>query len=225
MAGEDAELYLFRTSVNCAALLEGLPPCWRLDRKQSSRDALKYRRGEGEIVIVNHDGRGWWDPLSPAKGDVFDLVQYLDPSLNFGQVRQVLRRFVGVSPRLPEGPSGRPGSDPSRPLQERWDARPRLRRGSAAWSYLAETRCLPVRVLTAAAGADVVREGFYGSAWFAHRQDGAVQHIEVRGPNFKGSLRGGMKTLFQFGGVGEGVSRLAVTEAPIDALSLAAIEG
>ena len=110
-------------------------------------------------------------------------------------------------------------------MQERWDARPRLRRGSAAWSYLAETRCLPPDVLAAAADADVVREGFSGSAWFAHRHDGSVQHIEVRGPNFKGSLRGGMKTLFQFGGVGEGSSRLAVTEAPIDALSLAAIEG
>ena len=32
------------------------------DRAESSRASLKYRRGEGEIVIVNHDGRGWWDP-------------------------------------------------------------------------------------------------------------------------------------------------------------------
>jgi hypothetical protein len=42
-------------------------------------------------VIVNHDGRGWWDPLSSTKGDIFDLVQFLDPSLNFGQVRKRLR--------------------------------------------------------------------------------------------------------------------------------------
>jgi len=26
-------------------------------------------------VIVNHDGRGWWDPASEAKGDIFSLVQ------------------------------------------------------------------------------------------------------------------------------------------------------
>ncbi|MEO8714225.1 MAG: DUF3991 and TOPRIM domain-containing protein [Acetobacteraceae bacterium] len=230
MEAQDAELDLFRNGVNCASLLEQLPPPWRLDTRESTRRALKYRRGEGEIVIVNHDGRGWWNPLSDAKGDVFDLVQHLDPSRNFGQVRQVLRPLVGLSPRFPEALRISRRSDPDRSLQERWDARLRLRRGSPAWRYLAETRCLPLGVLTAAAEADVVREGFYGSAWFAHRDGGtrldqAVCHIEVRGPNFKSSLSGGTKTVFRFGGVGKGVRRIAITEAPIDALSLAAVDG
>jgi hypothetical protein len=47
----------------------------------------------------------------------------------------------------------------------------------------------------------------------------------VRGPDYKGSLAGGHKTLFLFGQAGEDVHRLAITEAPIDALSLAALEG
>ena len=111
MAGQDAELELIRNGVNCAALLEQLAPAWRLDRKGSTRRALKYRRGEGEILIVNHEGRGWWDPHSSAKGDVFDLVQFLDPRLNFGQVRQVLRRLVGVRPAVSEAP---------RAVQHRW---------------------------------------------------------------------------------------------------------
>jgi hypothetical protein len=69
-----------------------------------------------------------------------------------------------------------------------------------------------------------VRDGAYGSAWFAHRDEaGQVCHVEVRGPDFKGSLRGGTKTLFRFVG-GPAATRLAVLEAPIDALSLAAIE-
>ena len=38
-------------------------------------------------------------------------------------------------------------------------------------------------------------------------------------------MKGGTKTLFRFGWAGKGVCRRAVTEAPIDALSLAAIEG
>jgi hypothetical protein len=75
MQAEDAELEQFRTGVDCAALLEGWAPSWRLDRKESTRRALKYRREEGEVLIVNHDGRGWWDPQSAAKGDIFDLVQ------------------------------------------------------------------------------------------------------------------------------------------------------
>ena len=38
---------------------------------------MKYRRGDGEIVIVIHAGRGWFDPLSLAKGDVFTLAEHL----------------------------------------------------------------------------------------------------------------------------------------------------
>jgi hypothetical protein len=116
MQAEDAELEQFRRGVNCAALLEGWSPSWRLDRKESTRRALKYRREEGEVLIVNHDGRGWWDPQSAAKGDIFDLVQYLDPNLNFGQVRRELRRFVGVAPTFPPALSDRAKSDPVVPI-------------------------------------------------------------------------------------------------------------
>jgi hypothetical protein len=52
-------------------VLEQTPPCWKLDRKESTKLSLKYRRGKGEILIVSHAGRGWWDPTSDAKGDVF----------------------------------------------------------------------------------------------------------------------------------------------------------
>jgi Toprim-like/Protein of unknown function (DUF3991) len=69
-----------------------------------------------------------------------------------------------------------------------------------------------------------VREGAYGSAWFAHRQDGEVTHVEVRGPDYKGSLTGGRKTLFRFATGAAPVRRLVVAEAPIDALSLAVLE-
>ncbi len=116
---DDAELQLFRSRVNCAAVLEGMFGGWKLDIRESTRRALKYRRGKGEVLIVTHDGRGWWDPLSQAKGDIFDLVQYLERSLNFGQVRQVLRCFVGVAPTYPTAIRTKQGRGPNRPLQER----------------------------------------------------------------------------------------------------------
>jgi hypothetical protein len=225
MQAEDAELERFRRAVNCAALLEGWSPPWRLDRKESTRRALKYRRGAGEIVIVNHEGHGWWDPHSAAKGDIFDLVQYLDPRLNFGQVRRELRRFVGVAPAFPEALRGRTKANPDVPIATRWIQRRRLRRASRVWTYLVGMRRLPVTVLEAAAAADIVREGPYGSAWFAHRDDdGAVTHVEIRGPHFRGSLEGGTKTLFQLPGAAPRHHRLIITEAPIDTLSIAAIE-
>src|SRR3979490_2708932 len=102
MSKQDTETACLKASVNCAARLAPRPPVWRLDRAESTRRCLKYRRGVGEIVIVNHDGRGWWDPLSEAKGDVFTLGQHLDPGLNFTQACQMLRGFVGIAPTFPE---------------------------------------------------------------------------------------------------------------------------
>ena len=62
----DAELDLFRQTVNCAAVLERMGEGWKLDAGESTKRALKYRRGKGEILIVNHDSHGWWDLLSNA---------------------------------------------------------------------------------------------------------------------------------------------------------------
>ena len=67
MSGHDPEIEELRDKVHCAVVLERTPPPWKLDRKESTRLSLKYRRGKGEILIVSHAGRGWWDPTS----DVF----------------------------------------------------------------------------------------------------------------------------------------------------------
>ena len=220
----DSELDLFRAQVNCAAVLEHLGQPWRLDRRESTRRALKYRRGEGEVLIVTHQGRGWWDPQSSAKGDVFTLVQHLEPGLNFGRVRQVLRRFVGVAPRFTPAERSRGGEGDARSVAERWAARRALRPGCAAWTYLSEERALSAGVLKAAAAQDLIRDGAYGSAWFAHRDQGQVTHVEIRGPDFKGSLKDGHKTLFRLRSSTDQPTRLVIAEAPIDALSIAAIE-
>jgi hypothetical protein len=230
MSEQDAEIERLKAEVNCAALLERLPPVWRLDRVESTRRSLKYRRGGGEIIIVNHDGRGWWDPLSEAKGDIFTLVQHLDPSLNFGEARRVLRGFAGIAPRFPEALRARPTRAPRIPVAQRWERRRPLSRGSPAWLYLTGQRGLPENILAAARAADAIREGPHGSAWFAHRDGaGLLTGIEMRGPAWRNFSAGGDKTLFRLpgfrlpGGTGR-LTRIAVCEAAIDALSLAAIE-
>jgi hypothetical protein len=222
---EDTELDLFRAQVNCAAVLENVGQPWRLDRVGSTKRAMKYRRAQGEILIVTHDGRGWWDPNSEAKGDIFTLVQHLDPSLNFGHVRQVLRKFVGIMPRYEPADRARKGQGADRPVVDRWAGRAPLRAGCPAWRYLLEQRHLPAGILAAAGEQDIIRDGAYGSAWFAHRDQGQVTHVEIRGPEFKGSLKGGDKTLFLFRRSVAPVTRLVIAEAPIDALSIAALEG
>ena len=72
---EQHEIETLRDKVPCAAVLER--EGWTVDVKESTTRAVKYRRGAGEIIIVIHNGRGWFDPLSDAKGDVFTLAGHL----------------------------------------------------------------------------------------------------------------------------------------------------
>ena len=82
----------------------------------------------------------------------------------------------------------------------------------------------------AARAIDAIREGPRGSAWFAHRDGaGRLTGIEMRGPDWRTFSAGGDKTLFRVPGFrlpcgSDRLSRLAVCESAIDALSLAAIE-
>ncbi len=221
----DPEIEELRDKVHCAVVLERTPPPWKLDRKESAKLSLKYRRGKGEILIVSHGGRGWWDPTSDAKGDVFSLLQRLEPGVNFGHVRKRLREFAGVSPSFPIGErAGRRGAS-DRPLADRWAERNLVRPGSGTWRYLARKRRLPPAIIEAASVAGVLREGPVGSAWFAHLDaEGAVAHVDARGPTYKGSLAGGVKALFCLRASALPPRRLVLAEAAIDALSIAAIE-
>ena len=229
MSRQDGELQELRM-VSCAALLERLPPPWQLDKAESTKRCLKYRRGTGEIILVTHEGRGWWDPGSTtARGDVFNLVQHLQPGTTFGQVCKLLREFVGIAPSYPLHERIRKREAPAVPAIERWAKRRPIWRGSPAWTYLTQVRRLPSVVVTAAIRREQVKEGPHASAWFAHRDHaGRLTGIEIRGPDYRGFSTGGDKTLFRLPGAPNGsrlpVTRLAVTEAPIDALSLAAIE-
>jgi hypothetical protein len=84
MTRHDPEIEELREKVHCAVVLERTPPPWKLDRKESTKLSLKYRRAKGEILIVSHAGRGWWDPTSDAKGDVFRLVLMASRQSQFG---------------------------------------------------------------------------------------------------------------------------------------------
>jgi Protein of unknown function (DUF3991)/Toprim-like len=229
MSFQDAELDEMRSRVSCAVLLERHSSPWRLDKKESTRNCLKYRRAAGEILLVTHEGRGWWDPTSTAKGDIFGLVQFLNPGLNFGEVRKILRPYIGVSPAFPihEHLSAKPVPDV--PFAVKWERRRLPRPGSPAWRYLTETRHLSALVVSAAISAGMLREGPHGSAWFAHRDnEGCLTGFEMRGPDYRGFSPGGEKTLFRLPGLARTgavpVKRLMVAEAPIDAMSVAAIE-
>jgi len=230
MSGHDTELEQLRAGVSCAVLLERSG--YQIDKEESTAKCQKWRRRSGEIVIVNHDGRGWWDPQRLAterasKGDVFTLAQHLDPRANFGHVRKLLRGMVGLAPSYPMLERQQEARDkPAVPVADLWARRSRLRRGSATWGYLTGERALPAGVLAAADLFDAVREGPCGSAWFAHRDHAdELTGIDMRGPDWRGFSKASDKSLFRLPGSTGLLTRLAVCEASIDALSLAALEG
>ena len=225
MTGHDPEIEELRDKVHCAVVLERTPPPWKLDRKESTKLSLKYRRGKGEILIVSHAGRGWWDPTSDAKGDVFGLVQRLEPGLTLRPRPQAPARIRWIVAELSASRQGRGPKDPDRPVAERWAERKAVWPNSPTWRYLARKRWLPFAIIEAASAAGVLREGPVGSAWFPHLDGhGVVAHVDVRGPTYKGSLTGGAKSLFRLPPKGPPLPRLVLAEAAIDALSVAAIE-
>ena len=193
-----------------------------IDAKESTRRAVKFRRG-GEIIIVTYEGRGWFDPLSEAKGDVFRLVEHLD-RVGFLEGAGRVADLVGFQITEPEWQSARDGGRCDLSLSDRWQVRRRPWPGSATWRYLNGERHLPAFLLKMAIKGDLLREGPQGSMWAAHRDHaGVLTGWEARGPQYRGFASGGTKVLFRLGS--DRAVRLAVTEAAIDALSLAAIEG
>ncbi|NEI32603.1 DUF3991 domain-containing protein [Rhizobium leguminosarum] len=214
------DIEALRERVSCAAVLE--KASFAIEIKGSTRRAIKFRRG-GEIIIVTHEGRGWFDPLSDAKGDVFGLVEHLD-HVGFREGAERVADLVGFTITEPEWQPLEPDGGYDLSLPDRWQARRRPWPGSSTWRYLNGERCLPSPLLRTAIKGGLLREGPHGSIWAAHTdKTGVVTGWEARGPQYRGFSSGGRKALFRLGSV-TGL-RLAVTEAAIDAMSLAAIEG
>ncbi len=208
-----------KEKVNCGALLERAG--FAVDVKESTRRAVKFRRG-GEIVIVTHEGKGWFDPLSDDKGDIFALVQRLD-HVGFVEGVESVASLVGFQTSDPVWEKALPARPAATSLADRWSARCVPWRGSATWRYLSGARFLPASVLRMAITNNQLREGPYGSMWAAHTDHaGIVCGWEERGPEWRGFSTGGSKTLFRLGA--RDALRLCVTEAAIDAMSLAAFE-
>ncbi|WP_064713506.1 DUF3991 and toprim domain-containing protein [Rhizobium bangladeshense] len=215
---EKKDIEELRAQVGCAAVLERQG--FAIDWKESTRRAVKFRRDD-DIIIVIHDDRGWFDARSDAKGDVFDLAGYL-LGIAFGETLAVVSDLVGFQPEEPAW-RGSPRSQALASITDRWSHRKRPWCASATWAYLRDCRALPWQVISAAIGADVLREGPYGSMWAKHVDEtSVVTGWEERGPDWRGFSTGGAKALFRFGK--RDAYRICVTEAAIDALSLAAIE-
>jgi hypothetical protein len=209
-----------RGRVRCEAVLEASG--FAVDQRESTRRAVKFRRRD-EIIIVTHEGRGWFDPLGEGKGDVFSLVSHIDGT-GFSEGVERVASLVGFAPSEPIWRCSPIHSKPDSSIPDRWNTRRAPDPGSRAWCYLRWNRAIPASIIRQALARGVLREGPFGSMWAAHLDErGVVAGWEERGPEWRGFAPGGAKVLFRLGA--DSALRLAVTEASIDAMSLAAIEG
>ena len=214
------ELAELRQRVDCRTVLERAG--WRLDVRESTRSAAKYRQDSGRIVIVTHDGRGWFAPLDDRRGDVIALAQHVWGG-TLGHARKALRPLAGITPTLL--PMRRDAEVAPLDGEAAWRLAQPPCPGSAAWAYLNGERGLPADVLVRVIQVGVLREGVCGTVWAQHQAStGRISGWEMRGPRYKGFSKGGTKTLFWLGHPSV-ADRLAVTESAIDAMSLAALEG
>ncbi|WP_266065067.1 DUF3991 and toprim domain-containing protein [Brucella intermedia] len=216
---EKADIEELRGRVGCAAVLETAG--FEVDLKESTRKAIKYRRAD-DIIIVIHDGKGWFDPLSDAKGDVYSLVRHLD-GCDFVEAFAQVASLVGFEPSPPQWQRQSRATEPDQSIPDRWATRRKPWRGSSTWRYLRDERHIPEQVIRMATVQNLLREGPRGSMWAAHVDEaGTVTGWEERGPEWRGFAAGGSKVLFRLGL--SSALRICVTEAAIDAMSLAAIE-
>ena len=219
MSTDHDELAELRQRVDCRIVLER--GGWEMDAQESSRRAVKYRQGAGRIVIVTHEGRGWFDPLNDKRGDVIALAQHVWGG-TLGHARKNLRPLAGIAPKLVplrQGAAVVPING-----ERLWRQAQHLRSGSRAWAYLIERRALPASTVDRAVKIGALREGVHGTMWAQHQgASGRITGWEMRGPYYKGFAKGGTKSLFWLGHPPV-ADRIVVTESAIDAMSLASIE-
>ncbi|WP_338333711.1 DUF3991 and TOPRIM domain-containing protein [Acetobacter sp. LMG 32666] len=221
----DGDRQKIRNGVSCGLLLERNG--YLLVKDKSTRKCLKYRKDQ-DIIIVNHGDRGWYGVYGIAdqcKGDVFDLMRLLNPSMKFREVCVELGNLVGIEPEGAAYVAQKKEREDFRSPAERWAEKKPLYRNGKVWNYLTKERCLPDWIVRRAMTAGCIRDGYH-AAWFAHTDaNGAVCGAELRGPDTHICLGGSVKTLFRFKpGAGTQVKRLVVCEAAIDALSFAALD-
>ena len=157
----DAELERLRQSVDCRLILERAG--WQLDAKESTRLAAKYRSGPGRIVIVTHDGGGWFDPLGESRGDAIALAQFVWGG-NLGHARKALRPLAGLSPEQMSTARQSEGKPSSLDARGEWARKSIVRKGSPAWRYLTDARQIPVAIVSRAAELGLLREGYNATA-------------------------------------------------------------
>lgn len=199
-----------------------------LDFKESTESSFKMRRA-GEVLIVRERDDGVWEYFNPHDdNDKGTVIQYLQNrrggGFSLGHVKHHLRGYAGGAfrgpavPGLPR-PVGHAPKDLSH-VTKRWQG------FNAVWGLPHYLEQRGIDLATVKAYAHALRMDRKGNVLFAHTNDsGQVVGYEIKGREFSGFSKGGVRTLCRMGPSAGQPEKIALTESGIDALSLAQIVG
>ncbi len=201
-----------------------------LDRKETSRNSVTMRGpGDDKIIIGRDANSGHWIYFSVRddidNGTIIDFVQNRQ-RLDLGEVRKILRPWVGENPSparrpSPEGFVGdvEPISRDLARIRAQFAA---MRPVQGAHPYLEAERRIPAAVLADPRFAGRIYTDRHGNAVFPHHDRDGLCGFELRNARFKGFARGGQKGLW-YSAHTPGDHTLVITESAIEALSYHAI--
>jgi hypothetical protein len=215
---DDQELEAFKTHIDLRAY--AADQGYKLDRKESWRSSSVMRHPSGDKIIVKKDRDGHYVYFSVRderdNGSIIDFAQRRR-SCSLGQVRQLLRPWIGRTPALEFAFQELARSSKDRVRVEL--AYHRMR-DAPRHSYLEKERGISAALLASARVRGCVRIDGRGNAVFPHFDQEGLCGYEIKNRNFTGFAGGGEKGLWLSRTCADD-KRLVIAESAIDALSYA----
>jgi len=215
---DDQELEAFKTEIDLRVY--AADHGYALDRKESWRGSsvMRHRNGDKIIVKRDHDGHYVYFSVRDERdnGTIIDFVQRRR-SCSLGQMRQLLRPWIGRTPALTFAFQELARSSKNRLQVER--AYNRMRDASRH-PYLERERNISGVLIGSARIKGRVRIDERGNAVFPHFDQQGLCGYEIKNRNFTGFASGGEKGLW-LSRADTGDNRLVIAESAIDALSYA----
>lgn len=214
----DSELDAFKREIDLRQFAISLG--YQIDRRESWRGSTVLRRG-GDKIVVKRNGNGHYVFFSVREDDdhgtVIDFVQWRQ-NLSLGDVRKVLRPWIG----RPAAPPQFPALEPTNPDRMRVECAYRRMTEVPRYPYLEQDRCVPAPVLWSPRFVGRMRMDARGNTVFPHFDAAGLCGYEIKNRGFTGFAAGGEKGVW-FSHTRCDDRRLILTESAIDALSHAAL--
>lgn len=215
------EIRRFKSEINLAEFLQNRG--YEYDKKESSKNSAIMRRGSDKLIVAtDQDGHGVYFNVKDEQdsGTIIDFIQQRE-GLNLGQVRKMLRPWIGES---------------SSPIPSPLSPIPKPAKG-AANLVMAQNRYLSMPEYTGnylqsrgLSNATIdefspkIKQDERGNVCFRHWHPDGISGYEIKNAGFTGFASGGEKSIFTHI-TGDKISRIVVTESAIDCMSYHQLKG